>query len=438
MSNALIEAQTALRNPGVAQFFVAISLEQFLMSHSPFKAGTAALMICGLMTGTVAPWVMSAPALAQTTFSDVQPGYWAHDFIQALVGRGVIAGFPDGSFRPDEPVTRAQFAAMVRKAFNKSAIRSGVQFEDVSSSYWAASAIQQAYTTGFLSGYPGNIFRPEQNIPRAQVLVSLASGLEYDSTSTTALSAFADAGEIPAYAQSKIAAATQRQIVVNYPTVSQLAPNQTATRADVAAFIYQALVSSGQAAAIQSAYIVGQATPVPQAVKIPAGTAIPLRYEQAQKILLSPNEPKPAPLTLVVAQNIVTAQGRVLIPAGSQVAGELQTVAGGAQFVANTITLPNGQSFPVNATSNLVSTTETIRKGATTGKIIAGTVVGAGAAAAIAGVTGDRTIKAEEVLGGAAVGALASVLLGRDSVELIVINPNTDLNLTLGSDLVFQ
>ncbi len=408
------------------------------MSYSILKAGTAAFVACGLVATTVAPLVAPAAAAAQATFADVQPGYWANDFVQALVARGVIAGFPDGTFRPDEAVTRAQFAAMVRKAFNKSAVRSGVQFADVATSYWAASAIQQAYTTGFLSGYPGNIFRPEQNIPRAQVLVSLASGLDYNATSTTALAAFTDAAQIPDYARDKIAAATERQIVVNYPTVSQLAPNQTATRAEVAAFIYQALVSSGQVAAIRSPYIVGQATPVPQAVRIPSGTAIPVRYEQAQKILLSPNEPKPTPLTLTVAQNIVTSQGQVLIPAGSQVMGQLQTVAGGAQFVASQITLTNGQNMALSATSNVVNKTETVRKGATTGKIIAGTVVGAGAAAAIAGVTGDRTIKAEEVLGGAAVGALASVFLGRDRVELIAINPNTDLNLTLGSDLVFQ
>lgn len=408
------------------------------MSYSAFKAGTAALLALGVTTGAVAPLIMPAPAVAQASFSDVQSGYWANDFIQALVSRGVIAGFPDGTFRPDEPVTRAQFAAMVRKAFSKSAVRGGVQFTDVPGSYWAASAIQQAYTTGFLSGYPGNIFRPEQNIPRAQVLVSLASGLEYNATSTTALSAFTDAAQIPDYARARIAAATEKQIVVNYPTVSLLEPNQTATRADVAAFIYQALVSSGQAAAIQSSYIVGQAAPIPQALRIPAGTAIPLRYDQAQKILLSPNEPKPAPLTLTVSQNIVTSQGRVLIPAGSQVVGQLQTVEGGAQFVASEITFTNGLSLPVSASSNVVSTTETVRKGATTGKIIAGTVVGAGAAAAIAGVTGDRSIKAEEVLGGAAFGALASVFLGRDRVELIAINPNTDLNLTLGSDLVLQ
>ncbi|MBD2021224.1 S-layer homology domain-containing protein, partial [Leptolyngbya sp. FACHB-36] len=391
------------------------------MSYSnSWKSGTAVLVALGLVTGTAAPIVMTAPAVAQTAFPDVPSNYWASSFIQELVTRQVIAGFPDGTFRPEEPVTRAQFASMIRKAFSRQAIRNPAQFNDVPSNYWAAAAIQEAYSTGFLAGYPDGSFRPNENIPRAQVLVSLANGLNYAATGTVdnVLVAYNDAASIPGYARPSIAAATERRIVVNYPDVRTLSPNQTATRAEVAAFIYQALVSSGQVAAINSPYIVGQAT-APQAVRIPAGTAIPVRYEQAERILLAKNEPKPAPLTLKVAQNIVTSNGAVLIPAGSDVVGELRTVQGGAQFVASQIVLANGQQIPVSANSEVITRTETVRRGATTGKILTSTVVGAGAAAAIAGVTGDRTIKAEEVLGGAAVGALASAILGRDRTELI-------------------
>jgi hypothetical protein len=69
--------------------------------------------------------------LAQaTTFPDIQ-GNWAQSFIEALAARGVIRGFPDGTFRPDEPVTRAQFAAMIRQAFQRAPKRSGTQFVDV-------------------------------------------------------------------------------------------------------------------------------------------------------------------------------------------------------------------------------------------------------------------------------------------------------------------
>ncbi|XGV99688.1 MAG: S-layer homology domain-containing protein [Leptolyngbya sp. BL-A-14] len=402
-----------------------------------WKSGTAVLVALGMTTGTVAPLILTVPASAQTTFPDVPSSYWASGFVQALVSRQIIAGFPDGSFRPEEPVTRAQFAAIIRKAFNKTPIRNPVQFTDIPAGFWAADAIQAAYTTGFLAGYPGNTFRPSENIPRAQVLVSLANGLNYtvNGSVDSALGVYNDAASIPDYARSSIAAATQKQIVVNYPDVKTLNPNQTATRAEVAAFVYQALVSAGQAPAITSPYIVGS---TPQGVRIPAGTVLPVRYERADKILLAKNEPNPVSVTLKVAQNIVDAQGNVLIPVNSDVNGQLQVTQGGAQFVASQIVLPNGTQLPVSANSELITKTETVSKGANVGRIIAGTVVGAGAAAGIAGVTGDRVIKAEEVLPGAAVGALAGFFLGKDKVDLIAINPNTDLNLTLTSDLVIR
>ncbi len=408
------------------------------MSYTMLKSGTAALVALGLVSGTVAPIMLQAPATAQAAFPDVPSNHWANSFIRELVNRGVIAGFPDGTFRPQDPVTRAQFAAMLRKAFRKGSVRSSVQFVDVASSYWAASAIQSAYTSGFMAGYPGNIFRPEENIPRAQVLVSLANGLNYTASNSvdSVLLAYNDSSSIPAYARASIAAATERRIVVNYPSVQTLAPNQIATRADVAAFIYQALVSQGEAVAINSPYIAGQ--PVSQTVRIPAGTSLPLVYDQAEKILLAKDEPNPAPLTLRVAQNIVTSQGTVLIPSGSSVVGELRTINGGARFFASEIVFPDGRRLPVDATSGLITKTETIRKGASLGRILTGTVVGAGAAAGIAGVTGDRNIAADEVLGGAAAGALAGVLLGRDRVDLIAINPNTDLSVTINSDLVLR
>jgi S-layer homology domain len=403
--------------------------------HSTFKSNTTLLLILGLTTTATAPLIAAAPASAQVSFSDVSSTYWAANFIQELASRDIIKGFPDGSFRPNDPVTRAQFAAMVRKAFKASNVRSAVSFVDVSSSYWAAQAIQEAYTTGFLAGYPGNVFRPNENIPRAQVLVSLANGLNYSSTTTTALEAYNDSADIPNYARPSITAATERRIVVNYPDVKFLNPNQVATRADVAAFIYQALASTGQVAAMSSPYIVGQVpTPVAQ-VKIPAGTAIPVRYARAQKILLAANE-KPTPITLTVAQNIVTANGDVLIPAGSEVAGQLVMVKGGAQFVATELTLPNGGTTPLDATSNVVTQTETIRKGANTGTILKDTVLGAAAAAGIAGVTGDRAIATEEVLIGAGAGALAGVIFGGEKVDLIAIKPNSDLNLQLNSEWV--
>ncbi|MBW4542768.1 MAG: DUF1565 domain-containing protein [Myxacorys chilensis ATA2-1-KO14] len=195
------------------------------------------------------------PGGTNTAFADVQ-GHWAQQYIQALASKAIITGFPDGTFKPNDPVTRAQFAAIVLKAFAPAAKKPAINFSDVTQKNWAYEAIQTAAKGGFVSGYPGGTFRPEQKIPRVQVLVALANGLEYGAGDVSILSKYQDATTIPTYANGLVASATQKQVVVNYPTVGQLNPNREATRAEVAAFIYQSLVNSGKAQAIPSPYIV--------------------------------------------------------------------------------------------------------------------------------------------------------------------------------------
>lgn len=407
------------------------------MTNQTRRSSTALLVAVSFIGSSAIPLFSATSAFAQTTFNDVPTGYWAQNFIQELASRDIIKGFPDGGFRPNDPVTRAQFAAMLSKAVKKAPMRGGVTFVDVDSSYWAASAIQTSYTTGFMSGYPGNVFEPTQNIPRVQVLVSLANGLNYSASQApeTILQTYADASGIPNYARNSVAAATENRLVVNYPNVQFLGPNQSATRAEVAAFIYQSLVRSGQATAIASPYIVGQTTPTPPVqnqVKIPAGNIIAVQYAK-DKILLGPDEK--VPLVLNVSQNIANSQGTILIPAGTQVVGELRTVAGGAQFFASELVFANGQRKAINATSKVVTTTEKVDKGVNVGGLLQNAALGAAAAAAISAVTGDRAIATEEILGGAGVGALIGLFLGRNSVTLASVNPNTDLALTLNSDL---
>ncbi|MGB3639132.1 MAG: S-layer homology domain-containing protein [Rivularia sp. (in: cyanobacteria)] len=400
-----------------------------------WKSKCAAFMAVGITAGALAPLVAPAPSQAQTNgFYDVSSNYWAATFIKELAQRGVIAGFPDGSFRPDAPVTRSQFAAMIGKAFNKQQERQPINFGDVSSNYWAYSAIQKAYTTGFLAGYPGQVFRPTQNIPREQVLVSLSNGLDYVASGNvqSTLGYYNDAYNISNYARSPIAAATEKRMVVNYPNTKFLSPKGTATRADVAAYIYQALVSTNQANAISSIYIVdiGGGGDIGSNVIIPEGTVLPVKYDKAEKIMVTKDET--APLTLTISQNVITDTGSLVIPAGSNVEGKLQPVEGGSQFVAEKLILANGKEYGITATSGIITKTETIKKGTSTQGIVKNTALGAGAAAAVAAVTGDRAVATEEILGGAAIGAITGIFFNKKSVDLIVIDPNTDLEMTIG------
>ena len=192
----------------------------------------------------------------QTTFRDVPEGYWAKAYIEALAAQNIIAGFPDGTFKPNDPVTRAQFATIVTKALTPPMKRGGTNFRDVASNFWAYGAIQSAYRSEFLAGYPDGRFQPQQQIPRVQALVSLANGLGFTANNQNALSVFSDAAQIPNYALGPVAAATTRQLVINYPTARQLNPNRPATRAEIAAFVYQALVNAGRVEPIPSPYLV--------------------------------------------------------------------------------------------------------------------------------------------------------------------------------------
>jgi hypothetical protein len=447
------------------------------------RSTTSLLVALGMTTSSLAPLAMPAPSLAQTTFSDVQ-GNWAQTCISELTQRGIISGYPDGSFRPNNPVTRAEFASMVGKAFPTAArVRNATQFVDVPSSFWAYNAITFASQTGFLSGYPGGVFNPAQNIPRAQVLVSLSSGLGYapaQPVATTLNSSFTDAGAIPAYAQTGIAAATEKRLVVNYPDVKYLNPNQLSSRAEVSAFLCQALSSTGQSASVIPTQYVAGAGSVQQ-TGVLAGTSIPVKYSAAQRIIVAPNET--ADVTLTVAQDVRNSQGVVAIPAGSQIIGQVQPANGGSQFVARTLII-NGQQYALSAASNVISSTRNVRDpnflqilggaalgsaaaagisgitgdrnitaqtvllgtslgaatGASVGRNVGSTIrdgaIGAALAAGVAGLTGDRTITPKKVFTGVGAGATLGGILDRGSGdEVIVINPNSDLTLTVNNNL---
>jgi uncharacterized lipoprotein YddW (UPF0748 family) len=175
---------------------------------------------------------------------DIQ-GHWAQPCIEHLLDKNVFSGYPDGTFRPEQPVTRAEFAAIVTQAFNLTAQREYQPFADVPDGHWAREVIEQVYRAQWLSGYANNTFRPNELMPRVQVLVALAAGLGlvplYPAIAAVKHT-FADAAQIPSYAITGVASALEHGLVVNYPQRDRLQPLQPTTRAAAAAFIYQALV----------------------------------------------------------------------------------------------------------------------------------------------------------------------------------------------------
>jgi hypothetical protein len=244
------QRRIVVNHPNVRQLEPLVDITRAELVATVYQA----LVALNQAPAIASPFIVT-PDSSAPIFSDIQ-AHWAADFITGLAKQDLIGGFADGTFKPDIPINRAQYAALLVRAFNPPIKRPAVAFSDVPSSFWAKSFIDRAYQAGFISGFPDGGFKPEQNILRLQVLVSLVTGLELSGGDVGVLNLFDDRAAIPQYAQNQIATATQRKLVVNFPNLRLLNPNRDGTRAEVAAMVYQALVQAGRSPAIASPYIV--------------------------------------------------------------------------------------------------------------------------------------------------------------------------------------
>ena len=103
---------------------------------------------------------------------------------------------------------------------------------------------------GFFTTLGSREFNPTQKLTRLDVLITLAKGLNYRVTGSTAniLSAYSDASSIRSEHRDFIAALTENKVIINYPNKKLLKPKKVATRAEISALLYRAMVSSGEAA----------------------------------------------------------------------------------------------------------------------------------------------------------------------------------------------
>lgn len=206
--------------------------------------------------------VPSAAASAEPqeaiVFDDVPDDYWAKPYIDALSSRGLISGYQDGSFKPDAEVTRAQTANIVSRTFDLTADKEDIVFTDVSENFWARESIGEVVKGGFMTGFPDDTFKPGSPVTRAQALTTLVTGLNVETPTNVqaSLDRYTDANEIPNWANEKVAAATAGNLVVNHPSIAELNPTEPTTRAELSAMIYQALVKEGILEPIESEYVV--------------------------------------------------------------------------------------------------------------------------------------------------------------------------------------
>lgn len=193
---------------------------------------------------TVLIWLVVAsmiiPATSQTAaaaFHDIGSN-WAREHIQALTDLGVISGYPDQNFRPDHPVTRAEFAKMATAAFTIIP-ENPASFSDISN-HWAREHILALAGAGIADGFPDGTFRPDDKMTRAEVVSMLVRILKlHDVTRYTETASFVD---VPPnhWAFAHIETALRLKLLPPYLR-GQFEPSLPATRAETAAMIHESL-----------------------------------------------------------------------------------------------------------------------------------------------------------------------------------------------------
>jgi hypothetical protein len=231
-------------------------------SVNPIAAGAAATV--GTIAGigkpsasaepSAAPAASPLPSSTAPAFKDVE-SHWAKDYIAVLRERQVLDDFGTGTFDPNLPVTRGEYAKMLDRAFPEKMVTQQVlEFTDIPASYKRREALDRSVKMGFMTGYSKTLFKPEEKIPRYQMQISLAKGLglKIPGDVEKILAKYPDASTMPKYARDKMAAAISAGLVVKDKNANLLQPTNATTRGEAAALVYEVLVKEGKVPAAKA------------------------------------------------------------------------------------------------------------------------------------------------------------------------------------------
>ena len=200
--------------------------------------------LAAIMVLTAIPLASAAPR-----FSDVPQSHWAYKAISEMAERGIIKGYNDGKFHPNEEVTRAEFAKIMIAAADIDVRGNKSQtFTDVPRTHWAFNYVEYAkpYLTGYKSG-SRYYYKPDQDAVREDIAVALVRLLGYDRSKKADLSViskFRDDDDISPALRSYVALAVQTNLIKG-DNKGYFRPQDEITRAEAASLIYRALIEKG-------------------------------------------------------------------------------------------------------------------------------------------------------------------------------------------------
>ncbi|MDF2717304.1 MAG: S-layer protein, partial [Paenibacillus sp.] len=183
-------------------------------------------------------------------FSDAAD-HWAKSAVNDMGSRMVIEGTGNGIFNPDRDITRAEFAAIIVRGLGLKLEKGAVPFPDVKAADWYGSAVKTAYSHQLINGFEDGTFRPNDNITREQAVAIIAKAMTITGlkaklpvqAADAAFRSYRDTADVSGWAKSGLADCLQAGIVSGRGS-SELAPKASITRAEVAVIVQRLLQKS--------------------------------------------------------------------------------------------------------------------------------------------------------------------------------------------------
>jgi hypothetical protein len=197
------------------------------------RKGQVALILCMIVCVLL---LLAAPVFAQP--SDIQ-GHWANQQISNWVDSGYISGYPDGTFKPDNSITRAEFMVLVNKSF-KFTVEAGINYNDVSPSDWFYGDLARARAAGYITGFPDGTMRPDSPISREQA-ATIVMYINKLKANAGAANGFTDAAAM-IWSKGTIGAVAEADIMNGYPDQT-FQPFGLLTRAEAVVTLERALAA---------------------------------------------------------------------------------------------------------------------------------------------------------------------------------------------------
>lgn len=158
--------------------------------------------------------------------------HWARTYIEKLVADGAVNGYEDGTFRPESPLTRGEFAAVLARAMDLETPAGENAFADCAG-HWSAKYVNAAFRAGFVNGTGSGAFSPDQHITREEIVTIIARANKL--AAGKALT-FSDSAAVSRWAADSVSAAVEEGIVSGYPD-GTFRPQAQVTRGEMAKMV---------------------------------------------------------------------------------------------------------------------------------------------------------------------------------------------------------